>query len=228
MIRLAIYYTPDTDSPLAVAAAQWLGRDVLSSGQHLPKPALSLPPERHMEIIATPFHYGFHGTIKPPFRLADGVTVEQVGDRLHEFTRRFRQFILPPLTVTYTNDFFCLQPTAPCPDLSHLAAETVKTFDAFRRVPEAAELRRRRSAGLTSQQKQLLRVWGYPYLMDEFRFHLTLTGKISDSLEKKILEEELQKRFEPHLLRGIPFCSLALFIEEDNKEMHLLRRFSLA
>jgi hypothetical protein len=227
MIRLAAYYTPDSESPLAAVAAEWLGRSIFSSDQipHTPPGLLSL--QRYHEIIAEPFYYGFHGTIKPPFYLKDGTTIEQIINTMHRLSRRLQKFTLAPLAVTSLADFFCLQPTVPCAKLSYLAEETVKALDEFRRPPDAIELKKRYSATLTSRQKQLLQTWGYPYLMEEFRFHLTLTGKIGDARERKIVEEELKKRFEPYL-QDVPFCSLALFIEEDKKPLRLLQLFPLA
>ncbi|HZD24872.1 MAG TPA: DUF1045 domain-containing protein, partial [Alphaproteobacteria bacterium] len=47
-----------------------------------------------------------------------------------------------------------------------------------RAPPQAAELAKRRAAGLTPRQEDLLRRWGYPYVMEEFRFHITLTGPV--------------------------------------------------
>ena len=48
----------------------------------------------------------------------------------------------------------------------------------FARPPGAAELERRRKAGLSAAQEKMLLRWGYPYVLDEFRFHLTLTGRL--------------------------------------------------
>ena len=33
-------------------------------------------------------------------------------------------------------------------------------------------------SGLTDRQEALLTQWGYPYVMEEFRFHITLTGAL--------------------------------------------------
>ena len=227
MIRLAIYYIPADHSPLGLAAAKWLGRSSssLTDIDYQAPEAISL--KRYREIIATPFHYGFHGTIKPPFRLASGVSVDQVVRRLHSFAANCQGFTLPSLAVTYMHNFFCLRPSHSCKALDQLAADAVILFDEFRRPSDEAELTRRRSAGLTPGQEKSLQKWGYPYLIDEYRFHLTLTGKISNGQEKQILKEELHSRFAPDLLREPPFSSLALFMEENKEPMKLLENFML-
>ena len=43
----------------------------------------------------------------------------------------------------------------------------------------SAEIARRRPDTLTSRQRELLAIYGYPYVIDEFRFHLTLTGAMT-------------------------------------------------
>jgi hypothetical protein len=228
MIRLAIYYTPPDSSPLAIAAAKWLGRNSISLNESARKPLETLSPKRYGEIIASPFHYGFHGTIKPPFRLAPGVEAGQVRAKLRSFAAKYQSFTLPPLAVTYMHNFFCLKPTGPCKALDQLAADAVIHFHKFRRPANEMELERRRSAGLTPGQEKSLREWGYPYLMDEFRFHLTLTGKIDNEREKQILEKELQTRFSSDLLQSIPFSSLCLFMEKNQEPMRLIESFTLS
>jgi hypothetical protein len=218
MMRLAIYYSPEPQSPLAMAAAAWLGRDI--HGGALPPPVVAGLSETLLaEIVSAPFHYAFHATIKPPFRLVTGATPEDVGQRLEIFAAGQKPFTLPPLELSYMHDFFCLRPTGPCPRLQSLAAATVRHFDHYRRAPSPAELAKRRKGDLTPQQEEMLLTWGYPYIMDEFRFHLTLTGKVRDEREKEILRRQLQQRFPARMLRDLPFAGLSLFCERDGQPM---------
>jgi hypothetical protein len=46
------------------------------------------------------------------------------------------------------------------------------------------ELTRRRKAELTPEQDKLLVDWGYPWVLDEFNFHFSLTGSL-DSVDAK-------------------------------------------
>jgi len=128
IIRLAIYYTPAPDSDLAQTAAAWLGRDN-TIGSFLGQPKLSLIAEdRLREITTTPFHYGFHATIKPPFQLVPDVTIEHVEERLEDFAAQYEKFILPPLELQYMHDFFCLRLSGLCPQLHILPVRPLRVL----------------------------------------------------------------------------------------------------
>ena len=74
----------------------------------------------------------------------------------------------------------------------------------------------------------MLLTWGYPYVMDEFRFHLTLTGKVLDDREKETLRHELRERFPEPMLHGISFSGLSLFIEVDGRPMRFVDYFAFS
>ncbi len=227
MIRLAIYYTPALDSDLAQTAAKWLGRNN-STGSFQGQPQIfSISKDRLREITKAPFHYGFHGTIKPPFQLAPDVTIEQVEERLEDFAAHHEKFILPPLELKYMYNFFCLRPMGYSSELHDLASEAVVYFDDLRLPATTGELNKRRRSRLSPRQETMLATWGYPYVLDEFRFHLTLTGKISDRCEKETLQQELEERFPPQLCKAVPFDSLCLFVEIDSAPLTIIRRIPL-
>ena len=228
MIRLAIYYTPPPDTPLTDMARRWLGRDNTNLRCRDQEPPANLPVSRFREIIASPFHYGFHGTIKPPFHLHDGVTIEAVQERLESFAANQQSFVLPNLEVRAINNFICLRPTRESNTLNNLAARVVEAFDDFRLPPGSEELAGRRGAGLSSRQERLLTIWGYPYVMEEFRFHLTLTGNIAEHSERALLAEELSQRFPPEALAGLPFSALSLFLEKNGEPMVELKNCRFA
>src|SRR5262249_54746601 len=54
----------------------------------------------------------------------------------------------------------------------------VTAFDNFRSPVTPEERRRRLGAGLTNRQIENLDRWGYPYVLEDFRFHMTLTGPV--------------------------------------------------
>ena len=64
--RYAIYYLPPAGA-LADFGARWLGWDVRRGAAAV---QLDLPGLR--DATEAPRKYGFHGTLKPPFRLAEG------------------------------------------------------------------------------------------------------------------------------------------------------------
>jgi hypothetical protein len=137
---------------------------VLPDGLHIA--ALTVEPRRH----------GLHGMLKPPMRLADGATAEDLLAAVAALARRLTLVDLGRLRVAPLGPFLALvcdsQPAA----LEALAAAMVSDRDAFRAPPAEAEFARRRATGPAARQETLLARWGYPYVMEEFRFHVTLTG----------------------------------------------------
>ena len=176
--RYAIYYAPNPGSALDRFGEAWLGRSTRSGAA---VPQLSIPdiePARLHELTAEPRRYGFHGTLKPPFRLRDGSGIAELREAAAAFAASRAPFVLPPPRLAALGRFLALVPSAPSPELAALAAEAVRALDGFRAPPAEAEIARRRRSGLTKRQEELLAQWGYPYVMDAFRFHLTLTGPL--------------------------------------------------
>ncbi|NLZ17621.1 MAG: hypothetical protein GX087_07810, partial [Desulfobulbaceae bacterium] len=95
MQRFAIYFTPAPESDLAQAAATWLGRDIFNQGiYHLPE-VHGLAKERVQALLQSPRHYGFHATLKPPFRLKPGCNAVMLEKRMETFAASESAFILP-------------------------------------------------------------------------------------------------------------------------------------
>jgi hypothetical protein len=169
------------------------------------------------KLLQAPNHYGFHATIKPPFRLKNGFTLHDVENELAEFVKELQPFTLPPLELARINNFFCLRLKNEFERLDSLAAEVVQRFDHFRRPAEEQELARRRAAGLSERQEYLLLQWGYPYVLDEFRFHLTLTGNIENERLVEPLNRELSSRFNPVIKEPVNFGEMSIFVQHGNK-----------
>lgn len=222
MRRLAIYFTPSPDTALAREASRWLGRDIYHSGSAQIPDLTRMSRERMAALLKPPRHYGFHATIKPPFKIGEDVEIASVQERLADFCRKQTRFILPPLQLMTMDHFFCLRLGKPFSALMQLAAEAVSTFDDLRLLPTEEELARRRAGGLTDRQEKMLHRWGYPYVMKDFRFHLTLTGKVTDEGEQRIIEKELHRRFCGEMLEEISFAQLSLFLENDGAPLACL------
>ena len=222
MHRLAIYFTPHPESEIALRAAAWLGRDVYGNKSSMPIAMAGLTEQRQLELVCTPAHYGFHATIKPPFQLKQRKSIESLKLKLRQFADGWQRFVLPPLEVSFMHDFFCLRPTSPCLPLTKMAAEVTHYFDDFRKPLSNGDLEKRRQVGLSPRQELLLRTWGYPYVLEEYRFHLTLTGKVINEGEKKLLENELRRHFHPEICTDVMMDSLSLFMEEGSMPMRLI------
>ncbi len=65
---------------------------------------------------------------------------------------------------------------------------------------------------MTERQRNYLAVWGYPYVFEEFRFHMTLTGPVPESRQDEIATL-LTARFAPFIGRPLSVDRLCLFIE---------------
>ena len=184
--RYAIFWAPARRTALWRTGCQVLGRDA-ANGKALLQPELSgLDGGRFRELTEPPRLYGLHATLKPPFRLAPGASVDQLRECLEDFSAKRRPFGIPPLVLAPVGRFLALIPEDPCVELDLLARDCVEHFDRFRAPATLEELDKRRSKGLTCRQDALLAKWGYPYVMEEYRFHITLTGSIQDPAEREV------------------------------------------
>ncbi|MCR9256794.1 MAG: DUF1045 domain-containing protein [Alphaproteobacteria bacterium] len=226
--RYALYYAPPADSPLGVFGARWLGRDA-ETGTDLGAPD-TLPDqlrERWRAWTESPRFYGFHGTLKPPFALAEGKDEAGLCAAAEAFAASRSVFEIPGLKPRAIGKFLALVPTAPCPPLEALAAATVEALDPFRAQAPPEELKKRRRAGLSDRQEALLRRWGYPYVMEEFRFHMTLTGAL-DSAEHDFAMSVLEPLAAGLEAMPVPVTELVLFHQPDRTTpFRVKRRFTL-
>lgn len=174
--RYAIYYTLPP-GPLADLAAAWLGWDI-ARGCGVEQPALPGLPRPLPQITATPRKYGFHATLKPPFRLAEGCDPAGLEQALRGLCAQLAPVPVAGLRVAAMGGFVALLPEGPVAGLGHLAARLVCDLDGFRAPAGAAELARRRAAGLSPAQEAHLLRWGYPHVLDQFHFHMTLSGAL--------------------------------------------------
>lgn len=210
--RHAVYFAPEPGTPLDDLANRWLGRD--AAGHAVPPVAVpGIGPAAWSRITAAPRRYGFHGTLKAPFRPAPGVATAAVTAAMAGLAARCRPFAMPPLVLAELGDFLALVPGAPCPALDRLARDCVTELDRFRAPPDAADLARRLAGGLTDAQRVLLARWGYPHVLDQFRFHLTLTGPLPDPTDRARIMRALQPLLEPVGAAPVPVRSLCRFEE---------------
>lgn len=173
MVRVALYYAPELSDPLWQAGCSWLGRDP-ETAVALPQPALP----GIAEVTADARLYGFHATLKPPMRLATGWAPFLAG--VEALAGRLAPFALPRLHVADLSGFLAVRETEPCPALHALADACVEAVDRHRLPPDEAELARRRKTGLSPVQEAMLVRWGYPGVFAAWRFHMTLTRRLTD------------------------------------------------
>lgn len=219
--RYAVFVTP-APGPLADFCAAWLGWDA-AEGVVRAHPDLGTLPRPVAAITATPRKYGFHGTVKPPFRLAEGSSEEGLRAALAALCTDAAPVDASRLEVAELGPFLALRPSGPVPDLDALAARVVADLDGFRAPPTEAELARRRAAGLSPSQEAHLTRWGYPFVMDDFHYHMTLTGPLPDD-ERGEVRAALAAHLAPLVPDPFPVTDLTLLGEgADGRFRHLAR-----
>jgi putative phosphonate metabolism protein len=213
-MRYAIYFTPPMDSPLTRLAASWLGRDPFSGSTLAPPSVAGLTPAEIAFHTAAARRYGFHATLKAPFLLAANETETSLVDALAEFAGHAEPFMIPRLAIGQIDRFFALLPASPLPALNRLADDVVKAFDRFRSPLTEAEIERRNPDSLSAEEFRNLCQWGYPYVFDAFRFHMTLTGRVGEP-EAGRVRGALDQVFGSALAGPVPVDGLALFVEPE-------------
>lgn len=218
MKRYAVYYAP-RDGDFAARAAAWLGREPAGGG---PKP--DLPGITPADITAEPRRYGFHGTIRAPFRPAAGLAQADIAQAVSMLAARLAPVICSGLRLENLQGFLALIPEGNQGALHALGAEVVMATNPLRAPLSEAEIARRRPETLTPRQRELLAKWGYPFVMEEFGFHLTLTDRLPDAAA---VMPALQAYFAHVLPRPFVIEDLCLFAEDAEGVFHLLHRYPL-
>lgn len=177
--RYAIYYAPEPGSPLAQFGRTWLGYDGETGAAVADRQDYGLGPEFVARITATPRRYGLHGTLRAPFRLAPGVQTHELVDALMAFAATRPAVSVGEVGLSRLGRFLALTPLGRTQDIDRLHTQCVFAFERFRAPLSARERERRLAQGLSANQRLLLQQWGYPFVLSEYRFHITLTGPLS-------------------------------------------------
>src|SRR5581483_5751177 len=157
-----------------------------------------------------PRKYGFHATLKAPISLADNESESELLAACADFADQKRPIAVIAPIIDLISGFIAVIPEAPSRKLELLAAECVRAFDRFRAPLTAEDRARRNPHRLTPRQLEYLDRWGYPYVMEEFRFHMTLTGRLSEARRAEVLAM-LRARFARLGLKQLEIDGIALF-----------------
>lgn len=191
--RYALYFVPGADTALYRFGTSVLGYDC-RTGKETPfidgVDTASWP-----AIVKEPKVYGFHATLKAPIRLAAGVAESDLAQAVSEFAAQHAAVAETPLALRALGSFIALVPAGEADGINSLAAECVRAFDRFRAPLTPEDRARRLASPLTARQIEYVDSWGYPYVFEEFRFHMTLTGALPASDRKEALQF-LSARFE--------------------------------
>lgn len=226
--RYAIYHVPARDSALWRFGAETLGYDAFNAAE-VPFPRdLTAGFADWPEITADPRLYGFHATLKAPFALIDGADEAALIEACAAFCAQPRDIPEIAPVVATISGFTAIVPKDGPPALMALARDVVAAFDPFRAPLSAADRARRNPGKLTQRQVAYLDSWGYPYVMDEFRFHMTLTGGLTPERQPGVIAA-LQARFAALGLTTLRIDRLAIFRQQARGERFtVIEDFALA
>jgi putative phosphonate metabolism protein len=212
--RYAIYYTPEPGSALDRFGTELLGYDA-TTGEDIAFPAgiPQLAPGWH-ELTRDPRKYGFHATLKAPLSLPPGKTEAELLAACEAFAKIPRPIPVISPVVGSISGFIAVVPAEPSAELEQLAADCVEQFDAFRAPLTGEDRARRNPSMLTPRQRDYLGRWGYPYVMEDFRFHMTLTGRLPPEHHGPVLTM-LKDRFSALDLKMLSIDRIALLRQDD-------------
>ena len=211
-MRVAVYYCPLPDDPLFAAGATWLGRDPQTNA------LVRQPPIANIDAMtADARHYGFHATLKPPMRLADGAEWRELVAAARALAASIPALDLPPLAVANIDGFLALREATRSPELHSLADACIEALDSFRAPATAAELARRRLSSLTAKQDAMLQRWGYPYAFNTWFFHMTLTRRLSPT-EHRVWRPRAKAHFSSALAEPRRIADICLSRQSTDTE----------
>ena len=225
--RYAIYFAAGADNAMSRFGAELLGYDAYSGDEvSFPQGPLRVAPDWR-DITADPRKYGFHGTLKAPMALAPGRTEAELIAACAAFAGKARPMPSIRPVVDSISGFIAVIPTEPVGTLQQLAADCVREFDDFRAPMTAEDRARRKPDKLTERQRDYLDRWGYPYVFEEFRFHMTLTGRLPAERREPVVAM-LRERFAATGIDRLAIDAIALCRQETpNSRFRVIGRWQL-
>jgi putative phosphonate metabolism protein len=211
-MRYAIYFTPPEGDALAVLAANWLGRDHFRNQIIQQRGVAAFPDTELAELTAEPRRYGFHATLKAPFELAQEMSEAALHADFDAFAASFAPLEIPSITLGQLGAFFALVPADWNTELQQFAEVCVRHFEPFRAPIDEKDVARRNPDSLSASQRHHLMTWGYPYVFEDFRFHMTLTGQVPAE-RQTAMRAVLAETFSEVIDRPLDISHLALFKE---------------
>lgn len=211
--RYAIYFSPRQYSPWWEFGARWLGREEFD-GEHLARvESMQIASDELSAITSEPRRYGFHATLKAPFCLSNRHTVDDLLIRIQALAVNLRPLALGPLQVLSLGKFVALVPTKPSAELMALAETCVVSLDGLRAALSPEDLARRGIGHLDARGLELLHCYGYPYVLERFRFHMTLTGPVDQPTRQKVIQAVAEQVTRLNAVAPLVLDRLCLFRE---------------
>lgn len=226
--RFAVFYAPRSGA-FSDAADAWLGRNCVT-GFSVAQPALKNTSDLLFDLTTKPRKYGFHGTLRAPFRPGPGQDEASISSAVCELAKRLAPAKCDGLSVGNPYGFgVALIPLGDQSEIIELAKNIVEETDCLRaQLTEEEILQREQSENLNEQQRIYLHRWGYPTVMDELSFQLTLSNRVTPQ-QQLVLEAAIAEHFEGLLPSPFLIEDLCLFGEDAKSGMLiLLKRYPLS
>ncbi|SAL51822.1 hypothetical protein AWB73_05448 [Caballeronia turbans] len=203
--RVALYYAPPASSAWWRDGCEWLGRD--------PENGRETATAVH-DVTHAPRRYGWHATLVAPFHMAPGIELADVLACARAWASAVPRFEMR-VKAAELGRFVALRPAEASDDatLRTLAASALQALSGLRATPSPESLERRIHEDMSARQVELLRAWGYPYVFDEYRFHMTLSDSLDDANARASIVSEWMRRIDA--LGPLPVHGAALFIEPE-------------
>ncbi|MFC4764998.1 DUF1045 domain-containing protein [Dyella koreensis] len=214
-MRYAIYYCPSDDSELGQFGRTWLAQD----GEGLPV----LDVERADALLADVCRYGWHATLRAPFELSQGASCTALRNAVAVVAAATPAFELP-LQLDRLAGFLALRPHGASTAVDALAAACLYALEPLR-APLSTEVFQRRALNIDATERLLLQRYGYPYVLDRYRFHMTLSAPAT-AFEEQRLRDWLTPRVAA--LGAARVDALAICGEEaPGASFHVIERIAL-
>ncbi|MFV0349475.1 MAG: DUF1045 domain-containing protein [Halodesulfovibrio sp.] len=225
--RYAVYVAPEKDSMLDRLGVDWLGRTAEAPQRERSNAPEGFGEDEYRQLVAAPRHYGFHGTLKAPFELHPDLDDKALRSGIKALAATLAPFEIGPLRISFLNRFLALLPASASPQLTRLHAACLRELDMFRAPLSDYDHARHMAKRLSERQERLLGRFGYPFVLEEFRFHMTLTGNLEEK-QRHTCKDRLEHLLQAYLKAPLTVREICLFVQDDrSKPFRLLERFAL-
>jgi putative phosphonate metabolism protein len=211
--RYAIYYAPAATSTLWDRASTWLGRDA-KTGEDFDGSVAGIERSRLLNFTATPARYGFHATLRAPFRLRPEFGEADLVAKCAELASLLAPVPLDGLKVGLVEGFLALTCEEQSQAVTDLAQAVVEGTEAMRAPLSEKELARRLRSPLSERHAELLDAYGYPYVAEQFLFHMTLSDRLDPEATPEIVRAA-ETWFAAALAEPSVLDRLVLYVEPD-------------
>jgi len=211
--RYAIYFSPAQHSPWWEFGAHWLGRDECADAPLTQCLPTQFEPTELCALTSEPRRYGFHATLKAPFCLSGGHTADDLIARMQALVATLKPVALGSLRAVRLGNFVALMPATASDELATLGAACVTGLDDLRAPLLQANLTRRRATQLDEREQELLQLYGYPYVLERFRLHFTLSGPVLPSIAQRVVQAVAEPVARLNEATPLLLDRLCLFVE---------------